>query len=393
MRTIPCAVLAWSFACLPAACGGDARPAALDAASPDACTANGETRCAGQAFQVCEAGTWLTSEVCKSSTQCTSFGCGQCDPAYDHVCVGPDLYTCHDDGTLGGRLTTCGTSGCTGHACNPPDVADCGEGTQLIYVIDKDHTLLSFDPRHDANTFHVIGQVDCPAGAPWPAVIDAGITVAAPLSMSVDRGGRAWVLYTSGEIFWVSTVDADCTPSPFVKGAAGFQLFGMGFVAEVPGAADDERLYILGGPDDTFANDTTGTQLGVVDPLTSQVTALAPVATKAYLPELSGSPDGALWAYFPGDDGPGEVARLDKVTGARVQTFGLPEEGKPLTGWAFAHYGGMDYLFVTRGAVSQVLRLDPAGGGGLGQLLVVVPNSPYAVVGAGVSTCAPQDLE
>jgi hypothetical protein len=380
--------------CALAACNAEPRASLKDdAATDDLCEASGQTRCDGQAFQTCEAGTWQTTEVCESTSQCTALGCGQCDPAYDHVCVGSDLYTCHDDGTLGGRLTTCGTSGCSGHACNPPDADDCGEGTQLIYVIDKDQTLLSFDPRHEANTFHVIGQVHCPAGPPWPAVLGAGLGVATPLSMSVDRGGRAWVLYTSGEIFWVSTADAGCTPSSFVKGAGGFQLFGMGFVGLGASAAPAEELYVVGGPDDVFMQDTSGTRLGVIDPLSGEITAIAPVATQTYLPELSGSADGELWAYFPADDGPGEVARLDKVTGARLDGFGLPEEGKELTGWAFAHYAGMDYLFVTRGAVSQVLRLDPGGNGGAGQVLVMVPNSPYAVVGAGVSTCAPQDVE
>ena len=375
------------------ACGSPTRgghdPNAPDAASPDTCEVAGTTRCAGQAFQICEDGRWATSETCASDVACTAVGCGQCDPAYNHVCVGKDLYTCHDDGTLGGRVTSCGPGGCAGHACAGAMPGDCeGEGTQLVYLVDKDATLLSFDPRHDAHTFHVIGQLDCPAGTPWPAVLARGERVARPLSMAVDRLGRAWVLYTSGEIFWVSTLDASCQPSPFAKGDAGFELFGMGFVATAAGA-DSEQLFIAGGPDDTFANDTTGSQLGVIDPSTAAVNALGPLPVKDFEPELTGNGDAELWAYFPGGTSAGLIARLDKQSGEKLASYPLPVLGTS-TAWAFAHHGGRFYLFLTTDAVSQVLRLDPAGAG---QLLTVVQQSPYAVVGAGVSTCAPLVVE
>ena len=48
--------------------------------------------------------------------------------------------------------------------------------------------------------------------------------------MSIDRDANAWVLYTSGEIFWVPVTDVDsCTRSPFTPGSQGFELFGMGY--------------------------------------------------------------------------------------------------------------------------------------------------------------------
>ena len=50
------------------------------------------------------------------------------------------------------------------------------------------------------------------------------------------------MLYTSGEIFWVSTVDASCRRAPYER-AFGWDLFGMGFVTGQGG----DQLYIAGG--------------------------------------------------------------------------------------------------------------------------------------------------
>ena len=43
---------------------------------------------------------------------------------------------------------------------------------------------------------------------------------ATPFSMSVDREGQAWVLYTSGEIFKVSIEDASCADSGWYASVA-----------------------------------------------------------------------------------------------------------------------------------------------------------------------------
>ena len=58
--------------------------------------------------------------------------------------------------------------------------------------------------------------------------------------------------------------------------------------------------------------------------------------------------------------------------------------------YAFAHWGGVFYIFQSTTdnggqLTSQVLRFNPVDG----TATPVVNNSPYQVVGAGVSTCAP----
>jgi hypothetical protein len=67
--------------------------------------------------------------------------------------------------------------------------------------------------------------------------------------MAVDRTARAWVLYSSGEIFWVNTVDGSCKPSGFARRQNGFETFGMGFVSNAEGS-ENETLFLAGGPYD-----------------------------------------------------------------------------------------------------------------------------------------------
>ncbi len=363
--------------------GGDDSPGGPDA-STEVCGSAGATRCQDQEYQTCQGGSWQTTETCTAGQTCYSgHGCAECDPSHVQVCVGNDVYQCQG-GNLGDMVMSCGAQICAGGTCGgtPPD--DCSDATQLIYVVDKNRNLLSFDPRQNANTFHMIGQLNCPAG---PSLDPLSST--SPFSMSVDRSGRAWVLYSSGEIFLVSTQDASCMPSGFVGGSQGFQLFGMGFVSDTAGGTT-ETLFIAGGA--AIGAGMNRADLGQVVPSSYATTRIGQMEMREYSPELTGTGNAELWAYFPG--GMGAVAKIDKATGQSVHTYNLPALVGQVTAWAFAHYGGRYYIFVSTadlfgGNHNRVLRLDPAANGGAGQTDTILPDTPYEVVGAGVSTCAP----
>jgi hypothetical protein len=400
MRTLSIAALV-AFAALGVACGahtpgeGDDAPAGPDAGA-EACDRPGQTRCVGDEYQTCTSGAWTTSETCAADETCfAAHGCAQCDPTLVQVCVGDDVHSC-TDGTLGGVVESCPAGTCEGGHCGGDPNANCAEDTQVIYVVDKDGELLSFDPRHDANTFHLIGTLDCPSPGNTYSDIDPFMGPAQPFSMTVDRQGHALVLYSSGELFRVDTADASCHSTGYVKGSAGFELFGMGFVSEIPGS-DAETLYLAGGDASVYAIGASGSfHLGKLNTTTFAASDLGPgVAANGHkVPDLSGTGNGDLWGYFPGANlfDKGVVAQLDKATGARLHTYDVPGDGATVDAWAFAHHGGRYYLFINSSA-NQVLRLDPAGNNGMGQVDVVVPDSPYEVVGAGVSTCAPVVVE
>ena len=229
--------------------------------------------------------------------------------------------------------------------------------------------------------FKLIGNINCPAGRSF----DGG--TATPFSMSVDREARAWVLYNSGEIFWVSTKDATCKPSGFKVAQKGFETFGMGFVTDTAGG-DTEKLWIGGGDADAMA----GGDLGYLTPGTLTVNRVGGLsATVEYGPELTGLGDATLWGFYPGTS-TAFVQQIDKATGGGSgNRLTIPGGlGGTVSAWAFAQWGGKFYVFVTTqdflGTENSTVRtLDRASGA----YSPILSNLPYRIVGAGVSTCAP----
>lgn len=365
--------------------GGLAACGSVDPNGPvdggETCVTPGATRCLAGRFQRCQTGLWLDIEYCAVPLQCDEqLGCVACQPELGRTCVGDEVHECNSDGTIGALVETCPAGQCRNGSCR----GDCVGGTDLIYVVDDTYRLLSFNPSGDQHTFTLLGNLSCPAGASWPGW--GGLGAATPFSMSVDRTGRAWVLYTSGEIFWVSVTDpSSCTLSPFVKGSNDFELFGMGFVTDTPGGSA-ETLYVAGGPASTAGEGNV--TLGRIDPATAVLTPMVALASAEYSPEFTGTGAAELYGYYPGSSP--FVARLNKSTGDIEQQWSLPSSMNTVRAWAFAHWGGRFYIFITTmdfmlNTVTEVQRLDPS----TGTTDVVLTDVEYVIVGAGVSTCAP----
>ena len=108
------------------------------------CTGS-ETRCAGDIYQVCQNGEFVDSETCVPPKVCVEdVGCGDCDPRFNNrVCVGDDVYTCNADGTIGDLIEHCWTESCTNGFCGS---TACSPESRLVYVVDQDYQLFSFDP-------------------------------------------------------------------------------------------------------------------------------------------------------------------------------------------------------------------------------------------------------
>jgi hypothetical protein len=294
----------------------------------------------------------------------------RCDPRRARQCVGNDVVACEPDGTRGRRLQAC-HDGCDDGAC----VATCADdGARLIYLVDAADELLSFDPRKlPGDPFARVGTLACDHRA------------SQPFSMAVDRHGVAWVIYRSGELFKVSISDARCRPTRHVRGAGGIARFGMGFVSDQAGGAT-ETLYL--------SSADGSNRLARIDPagdLTPRpIGAIA--ATAQLNPELTGTSDARLFGFFPAADAPSFVQEIDRATGAALGprwSLGAAPLGQ-VTAWAFAQWAGVFYVFVTvrgdDGAVTTTVRtIDPASG----RAEVVRDRVPYAIAGAGVSTCAP----
>ena len=366
------------------ACG----PSVSDGADADTAPCSpGESRCSGNSYQECVDGLYQEQELCVGTQTCDpQLTCVDCRPSSGDTCVGNEVHTCNSDGTIGGLVEDCGIGMCQNGSCNEDCTAD---GADLIYLVDDTYRMWSFDPRLlPADPFQLLGNLSCSAGTP----LGSWTSPATPFSMSVDRDARAWVLYTSGEIFLVDTANASsCTNSGFGIGQSGFELFGMGFVADSPGSSD-ETLFISGG-----SADVTGSgNLGSVDPDTLLVTSIGALPSADYSPEMTGTGDAKLFGYYPSDVGTNMVAEINKATGANVATHPLAalcSGDCVIRAWAFAHWGGQFYIFITTSDLlgltntARVILLDPDTGSN--QVITGLGDTGKIIVGAGVSTCAP----
>ena len=282
-----------------------------------------------------------------------------CETPGGNVCVDEDVVECLADRTLGKVVQQC-NGGCNAGKC----IETCAlRDVELVYVVDDQHTLLSFDPKKLPNDpFHSIGKLTCDSRS-------------SPFSMAVDRLGVAWVNYHSGAVYRVSIVDGKCMQARFPANAPN--EFGMGFVSDGP-KADTEKLFVSGYESGAFAHlDVTPKK-----PVWNE---LGKFSTKKN-PELTGTGGGQLFGFFPEDGNDAFVQEIDRANGKLIgkrMRVGSPKG--QINGWAFAHWGGNFYVFVTIDDVPRVFEID----GKTGTSKRVIDRGARNIVGAGVSTCAP----
>ncbi len=290
------------------------------------------------------------------------------------VCLG--LAACSSGRAVHGR-TGGGTDGSTvGTDLGTPPGGDgsvvgdgCSDSAKLVYVVDQDSTLYSFDVP--TLTFKTVGTLGCNASSS-----------ATPFSMSVDRSATAWVLYNSGEMFQVSTKDASCQATSHQTGQGGLENFGMGFASDASGSTS-ETLYVAGGGASAAGSGSTSTFAKMTVPGLSA----SSVGTVQGWPELTGTGKGELWGFFPSATVTPRVAQLDKSTGADGTVYPLSSlSGTPIA-WAFAFWGGDFYVFLQKDSdfSTTVYKVN----GTTGVLTTAQSDTGKIIVGAGVSTCAP----
>jgi hypothetical protein len=264
-----------------------------------------------------------------------------------------------DDGPDGGNGSNVGSGNEDG----------CSDAAKLVYVVDENYTFSQFDPS--TKTFHDLGQLNCPAGG--------GAT---PFSMSVDRDAIAWVLYSDGSLYRVDTNGLACTETSW-HSTSGLTQFGMGFSTDSSGGSTD-TLFVAGGASVNGANSSTLAKLD-----TSSMTATT-VGTVTGWPELTGTGTAELWGWFPSDETgttTPRVEKLDKTSGAPLQTFNLSSLTGAPSAWAFAFWGGDFWVFLAKDLdfATTVYQID----GTNGTIKGMTPTGSRLIVGAGVSTCAP----
>lgn len=241
---------------------------------------------------------------------------------------------------------------------DPPE-DDCTETSDLIYVVDRDNSMLYlFDP--DSRQFTPQGRLACGGGSPG--------------SMAVSRSGTAYVRYSDESLYAVDLATLSCSRTDY-RSPNGFGSFGMGYATD-DGETWRDELYIADA-DRVGRLDTGSWELSLLGSMPSQS-------------ELTGNSAGELWAFLPLES-PAALAELDKDTGAELQRIRL--NGFPnlsdIDAFAFAAWGGEFWLFVRTygmGSSTDVYRVGEDG-----VLQRVLEDVGFDVVGAGVSTCAPSE--
>jgi len=260
------------------------------------------------------------------------------------------------------------------------------EAASAIHLVDDEAQLYRFTPE-DLALRHM-GELYCPVvgGGPHYPLI--------PMSMSVDRNAVAWVLYTNGRLYLANLEGEDCLETAFVPNQHGFDTFGMGFASDGPDTPE-ETLFVMTGSYDDAEGDH---ELGWIDTATLDLEPIGPGPGRA---ELTGNGLGELWGFFPRSE-PMSIQQLSRDTGETLQRFeftidraSLPECTQdvclaPPVAWDFAFWGGRFYLFVKfqEAPSTNVYVYTPS----TGEILEILSDIGFTVVGAGVSTCAPVDL-
>ena len=255
------------------------------------------------------------------------------------------------------------------------DQCPCADDNEDIYVLSDVGTIWKFDPQN--NEFDFITEVEC-----------GGMTDT--FSMGVSRKARAWVQYFGGDLYTVDLKDpgSACKDPGFENDEPLFPNFGMAFVAN--SASDPcDKLYAHSGIDPGLIGEDVGA-LGVIDPTTLELSEIAKIDFA--WGELTGTGNGRLYA-FQGSTPP-FISEYDKTTGAILASWPLPGLDSP-NAFAFAAWGGDFYLFMTSGddflGNSRVVHVDFDESDGDGMAITtIVDQAPIRIVGAGVSTCAPQ---
>jgi hypothetical protein len=246
----------------------------------------------------------------------------------------------------------------------------CLHGPRLVYVIDANRKLYTFDPSQPtaASAFTLRATLSCP--------LPGG-----PHSMAVRMDGTAYVLYTtySGSGYacaGLGRLELDtmlCTKAEaFSCATVGNKSFGMGYALSP--STGEETLY-LGNDDAAF---------WALDPETGTLSSLGSLPDGG--PELTGNSNGELWGFFP-KVSPARVHQIDPLSGKAKKTLSLETFTVPWAGaFAFAAWGGLFYIFYGYqvGDSTDVYRLTPDGA-----LAPLFLGTGLKIVGAGVSTCAP----
>jgi hypothetical protein len=238
----------------------------------------------------------------------------------------------------------------------------CSDAAMRIYLVDTEGNLHSFDPR--SLEIRDIGRLSCASRG-------------TPNSMALDRTATAWVSFTDGAIFKVSTSTAGCERTAFDPAGTGWKNFAMAFASNAP--QPGEALFLSNADTATLAS---------VDTSTMRLTVLGkyPGEFANYMPDIAGTADGRLYGFFSKRNAylAPTIAQINKRT-AEIMSD-RTQDGVRIEGtYSVGFFGGHFYMFTQKGSGTSIARFKQHGD----DKPTTLKEIGFKVVGSGTSTCNP----
>jgi hypothetical protein len=192
--------------------------------------------------------------------------------------------------------------------------------------------------------------------------------------MAIQRTGKAWTLFTDGNLYTFDIQTAQCQTTLYVSQQEGLILFGMNFVKDH--SNNNERLYISSDSSDPPY------RLGTIDIDTLEISVVAYYNALSARAELAGTNDGRLFGLFEGI--PYIIAEINRTNGEILSktSQNMIQYTSDSSQFAFISYLSNFFLFVGNSSFTDIFLYDSVT-----KITTKQQRISNGIVGAGVSTC------
>jgi hypothetical protein len=192
--------------------------------------------------------------------------------------------------------------------------------------------------------------------------------------MAIQRTGKAWTLFTDGNLYTFDIQTAQCQTTSYVSQQEGLILFGMNFIKD--DSNNNERLYISSDSSDPPY------RLGTIDIDTLEISVVAYYNALSARAELAGTNDGRLFGLFEGI--PYIIAEINRTNGEILSktSQNMIQYTSDSSQFAFISYLSNFFLFVGNSSFTDIFLYDSVT-----KITTKQQRISNGIVGAGVSTC------
>ncbi|UJR37534.1 hypothetical protein I4U23_030236 [Adineta vaga] len=312
---------------------------------------------------------FTTHDIIRLPTICQSENCrqrflkkNQNDLRTSNHRIGTEMKFNDDDKTHNVQMAFCAFSITDPYdrISNPTDASGCtSETSKYIYLLDQDSHFFRLHPKTFVITF--VGTLNCS-------------TTAYPYSMAVQRNGKAWTLFTDGNLYTFDVNTVQCQTTSYVSEQEGLILFGMNFAIDK--LTNQEKLYL------TSDSSNPPYRLATLDINSLEISIIGYYYDLSARAELTGTNDGRLFGLFEGK--PYIIAEINATNGEILSQTAqdMIQYTSDSLNFAFASYASNFFLFVGDNSFTDIFLFDSSTKTTFKQTRI-----SNGIVGSATSTC------